>query len=51
MPTRTGKKGAAMHYTEAKTILSGSFGMNLYRGCSHGNMPYPMQNIKRQAEV
>ena len=25
-----------MHYAEYKTILSGSYGMNLYRGCTHG---------------
>ena len=25
-----------MHYTEAKSILSPSNGMNLYRGCTHG---------------
>ncbi|MCM1055429.1 MAG: radical SAM protein [Bacteroides sp.] len=25
-----------MHFTEAKSILSGGNGMNLYRGCSHG---------------
>jgi len=25
-----------MHYIEAKSILSSSNGMNLYRGCQHG---------------
>ena len=25
-----------MHYVQAKSILSGNNGMNLYRGCSHG---------------
>ena len=28
--------GVAMHYVEAKGILSAQNGMNLYRGCSHG---------------
>lgn len=27
-----------MHYVTAKSILSASNGMNLYRGCTHGYM-------------
>ena len=28
--------GAAVHFKEAKTILSSKNGMNIYRGCTHG---------------
>jgi len=30
------EEGEQMHFVEAKTLLSGRNGMNLYRGCAHG---------------
>jgi len=34
------KEGKQMHFVDAKGILTGSgghYGMNIYRGCSHGS--------------
>lgn len=50
-------KGEAMHFVEAKGILSSKNGMNIYRGCSHGciycdsrslcyNMPHAFEDIE-----
>ena len=33
---KSGKAGQAMHFVDAKGILSAGNGMNLYRGCTHG---------------